>query len=111
MVRAGWRLVREASRVLLEAAPAGLDVGTVGEALAQHPNVVNVHDFHVWEITSGMPALSAHVLVRPGGDCHGVRRQLERELQERFEIEHTTLQVDHVSEGQTPIQVGAGSTP
>ena len=61
--------------------------------------MANVHDLHVWEITSGFPALSAHVLVRPGDDCHAVRRDLEQLLARRFGIEHTTLQVDHVAGG------------
>jgi cobalt-zinc-cadmium efflux system protein len=97
MVRAGYGLVRDATRVLLEAAPAGMNASQVAQTLSQHPLVVDVHDFHLWEITSGMPALSAHVLVRPGEDCHAVRRQLERTLDQRFGISHSTLQVDHPS--------------
>lgn len=95
MLRTGWRLVREAGAVLLEAAPEGLDADRVVGAMRSHYRVVNVHDFHLWEITSGMPALSAHVLVAPGEDCHEVRRQLEHTLQHDFQIGHTTLQVDH----------------
>jgi cobalt-zinc-cadmium efflux system protein len=57
-----------------------------------------VHDLHVWEIGSGFPSLSAHVLVHEGDDCHAVRRELERLLDARFGIEHTTLQVDHERE-------------
>lgn len=95
MVRTGWNLVREAGAVLLEAAPQDLDADRVAAALRSHPRVVNVHDFHLWEITSGMPALSAHVLVAPGEDCHEVRRELEHALQHDFEVAHTTLQVDH----------------
>jgi cobalt-zinc-cadmium efflux system protein len=74
MLRAAYGLLRDAGRVLMEAAPAGMSADSVGESLARHPQVVNVHDFHLWEITSGMPALSAHVLVRPGEDCHAIRR-------------------------------------
>jgi cobalt-zinc-cadmium efflux system protein len=59
------------------------------------PGVTEVHDLHVWEVTSGFPALSAHVLVGPDDDCHGARMALEAVLHDRFEIEHTTLQVDH----------------
>jgi cobalt-zinc-cadmium efflux system protein len=65
--------------------------------MAAFPGVVEVHDLHIWEITSGFPALSAHVLVEPGGDCHGVRRALGELLRDRFAIEHTTLQVDHAA--------------
>ena len=95
MFRGGYGLIREAVLVLLEAAPAGMDPEEMVSALSGHPLVVDVHDFHVWEITSGMPALSAHVLVEPGEDCHAVRRELERRLAERFHVTHTTLQVDH----------------
>jgi cobalt-zinc-cadmium efflux system protein len=95
MLRSAWGLLRASGRVLLEAAPEGLDVGVIGHALAGHAHVENVHDLHVWEISSGFPSLSAHVLVHAGDDCHGIRRELEQLLRERFGIEHTTLQVDH----------------
>jgi cobalt-zinc-cadmium efflux system protein len=111
MARAGWGLVRDASRVLLEAAPAGLAADEVGTVLAHHTDVVDVHDFHVWEITSGLPALSAHVLVQPGADCHAIRRELEEEIRTRFGIDHTTLQVDHVSEPPGLIQISGGTPP
>ena len=106
MARAAYGLLRDAGRVLLEAAPQGVRPTDVAEAMAAHASVENVHDLHVWEITSGFPALSAHVLVRPGDDCHAVRRDLERLLDERYGIEHTTLQVDHVAR-QGPIRIGA----
>jgi len=95
MTRSGYRLVATSTRMFLEAAPAGLDPQEIGLALAAQPAIVEVHDLHVWEVTSGFPALSAHVLVDPDGDCHGARRQLTALLAERFGIEHTTLQVDH----------------
>ncbi len=95
MAISGWRLVRASTRVFLEAAPAGLDPQEVGMTMAASPHVVEVHDLHVWEITSGFPSLSAHVLVREGCDCHEHRRRLEMLLRERFGIVHTTLQVDH----------------
>jgi cobalt-zinc-cadmium efflux system protein len=108
MVRAGYELVRDATRVLLEAAPRGMSAAEVASTLAAHPLVVNIHDFHLWEITSGFPALSAHVLVRAGEDCHAVRRQLERDLEQRFGISHTTLQLDHPSPAEAShlLQVG-----
>jgi class 3 adenylate cyclase len=67
----------------------------VAEAIGAVDEVVEVHDLHVWTITSGFPSLAAHVLVGPEADCHEARRQIERLLEERFEIDHTTLQVDH----------------
>jgi cobalt-zinc-cadmium efflux system protein len=95
MLLAAWPLLRASARVLLEAAPEGLDPDDVGAALRAHPGVTDVHDLHVWEIGSGFPALSAHVLVERGGDCHRIRRELEVVLEERFGLDHTTLQVDH----------------
>jgi cobalt-zinc-cadmium efflux system protein len=95
MLRSGLPLVAEASRVLLEGAPRGIAPREVGEAMAAHPGVDEVHDLHVWEVTSGFPALSAHVLVPAGDDCHQRRRELEALLHDRFGIAHSTLQVEH----------------
>jgi cobalt-zinc-cadmium efflux system protein len=95
MLRAAYGLLGASGRVFLEAAPAGLDVQAIGQAMVALPSVREVHDLHVWEVTSGFPALSAHVLVGERDDCHQVRRALERLLSERYEIEHTTLQVQH----------------
>jgi cobalt-zinc-cadmium efflux system protein len=72
-----------------------MDAEEIGRAIATQAGVVEVHDLHVWEITSGFPSLSAHVLVHEGDDCHGIRRTIEQMLEERFAITHTTLQVDH----------------
>jgi cobalt-zinc-cadmium efflux system protein len=95
MLRSAWNLLRTSGRILLEIAPEGVDVDDIGAALAAHPGVVQVHDLHVWELASDFTALSAHVLVEPEGDCHGVRRALEAVVRDRFGIRHTTLQVDH----------------
>jgi cobalt-zinc-cadmium efflux system protein len=97
MLRAGWSLVRDSGRIFLEAAPAGIDPDAVASTLAADPDVVEVHDLHVWTVTSGFPALAAHILVSPDTDCHGARRRLEQLLAERFGLRHTTLQVDHVA--------------
>jgi cobalt-zinc-cadmium efflux system protein len=105
MLRSGWRLLRDAGRVLLEGAPEGVDPHAVGNALAAQPGVVEVHDLHVWEVTSGFPALAAHVLVQPGDDCHAVRRTLQTMVGERFGIEHVTLQVDHAPAGDRLLDI------
>ena len=95
MLRAAYGLLKASGRVFLEAAPHGVDVAAIGHALVAEPGIVEVHDLHVWEVTSGFPALSAHVLVELDADCHAARQRLSALLAERFEIEHTTLQVDH----------------
>jgi cobalt-zinc-cadmium efflux system protein len=105
MVRSGWALLRDAGRVLLEGAPEGVDPDAIGRALAREGGVVEVHDLHVWEVTSGFIALAAHVLVRPGDDCHAVRRRLQAMVAERFGIEHVTLQVDHAPAGDRLLDI------
>ena len=95
MLRAAYGLLKASGRVFLEAAPRGVDPDAIGRALVAEPGVSEVHDLHVWEITSGFPALSAHVLVGAENNCHAARRRLEALLHDQFEIEHTTLQVDH----------------
>jgi len=95
MLRAAFFLLRDSGRVFLEAAPEGLDPQEIGRAMVGGEGILEVHDLHVWEVTSGFPALSAHVLVPRDVDCHAARRDLEALLHERFDIEHTTLQVDH----------------
>ena len=99
MLHAGYGLIRDSGRIFLEAAPAGLSPAAVGAAMAARPQVCEVHDLHIWEITSGLPAASAHVLVAPGSDCHAVRADLEAFLSGQYGITHATLQVDHASSG------------
>jgi cobalt-zinc-cadmium efflux system protein len=90
-----WGVLRDSTAILMEQAPSGVDADAVAQAITDVPGVTSVHDLHVWTITSGFDALSAHVLVGRGQDCHGLRREIERVLEARFEITHTTLQVDH----------------
>jgi len=95
ILASSWGVLRDSVSVLLEASPRGLDASKVGEAMISVAGVEQVHDLHVWEVTSGFPALAAHVLVGREDDCHAVRREVESMLHERFGLNHTTLQVDH----------------
>jgi len=98
MIRSGYVLQRKSIRVLLESAPEATTVSDVGWAMARTPQVSEVHDLHLWELTPGTPILTAHVLVAKGADCHAIRRSLEQVLREKYRIAHTTLQVDHAQE-------------
>jgi len=98
MVLTAWPLLRASGEILLEASPEGLDPAEIGAALRGFPGVTDVHDLHVWEISSGFPALSAHVLVGRDEDCHGIRRDLEALLGRQYGIDHTTLQVEHTAD-------------
>jgi cobalt-zinc-cadmium efflux system protein len=100
MLWAAYGLLRDSGRILLEAAPEGMDVTEIRLAIAGHAHVDSLHDLHVWQVSTGFPALSAHVLVHPGDDCHAIRRELEQMLEERFGIDHTTLQVDHARQSE-----------
>jgi cobalt-zinc-cadmium efflux system protein len=104
MTRSGLALVKASGRIFMEAAPKDLDPQAIGRALVAQPEVIEVHDLHVWEITSGFPALSAHVLVGGESDCHAARREMEAMLHERFALDHTTLQVDHTGGDLLDIQ-------
>jgi cobalt-zinc-cadmium efflux system protein len=97
ILASSWSILRDSVHILLEGAPRGTDMRALGRRMAEVPGVVEVHDLHVWTITSGFPALSAHVLVQRGDDCHARRRELEDLLRREYGIEHTTLQVDHVA--------------
>jgi cobalt-zinc-cadmium efflux system protein len=88
-----WRLLREPFNVLMETAPEGIDVQEVARAMCGVSGVREVHDLHVWTVTSGFPALAAHIRSDPNDDADEVRERLEAVLQERFGLEHTTLQV------------------
>jgi cobalt-zinc-cadmium efflux system protein len=98
VLASSWSIVRDSVTVLLEATPAGIDAEAVGSTLVRVPGVQEVHDLHIWTITSGFPALSAHVLVGQSEDCHARRRDLEALLASEYGISHTTLQVDHVGD-------------
>lgn len=95
LVLAGaWRVLRESVAVLLEATPEGIDGDMVGRRMAEVEGVHDVHDLHIWTITSGFPALAAHVTADPGRDCSELRRVIAAMLAREFGITHTTLQVE-----------------
>ena len=105
MLRASYTLIRASVRVMMEAAPEGVDPDQIGQALAAQAGVAEVHDLHIWEVTSGFPAISAHIVVDPGHDCHEVRRALSALLRDRFALAHSTLQVEHARAPQPPMQI------
>jgi len=95
IVLSAWGVLRDSTAILMEQTPSRLDADAVAQAIVAVPGVTSVHDLHVWTITSGFDALSAHVLVGRGDDCHARRRDVEQMLASTFGITHTTLQVDH----------------
>ncbi len=94
IVPRAWRLAASAVRILIQAAPAGFDVGRLQTDLAAVPGVVDVHDLHVWTLTSDMDVASAHLMVAVGTDPHGVLDQARDVLREHYDIAHATLQVE-----------------
>jgi cobalt-zinc-cadmium efflux system protein len=98
ILASSWKLLKDSTNILLEATPSNLDATEVGRKMASADGIAEVHDLHIWTITSGFPALSAHVLVGHREDCHARRRELEELLAHEYGISHTTLQVDHVGD-------------
>ncbi|HEX5579990.1 MAG TPA: cation diffusion facilitator family transporter [Gemmatimonadaceae bacterium] len=95
VVLSSWNLLRETVSVLMESVPAHIDIDDVRDEIAGFPSVAAVHDLHVWSITSGMVALSAHVRVTEELHCNAVLAGLRARLRERFGIDHVTIQVEH----------------
>lgn len=94
VLRSAWALLRETVDVLLEAAPAHLDVDELRAALLAEPGVASLHDLHVWTITSGMVSLSCHVHCAADAEGHAVLVRLQALLRQRFGIHHATLQIE-----------------
>jgi len=94
VLASSWRLIKEPFDVLMEAAPADVDVEGLGAAVCGIEGVRSVHDLHVWTVTAGFGAIAAHVVVAGDSDRDLIRRRLELLLAERFGIEHTTLQME-----------------
>ena len=94
IVVASLRVLRDAVRVLLEEAPPGIDPATIGPRIANVPGVCDVHDLHIWQITDGFPALSAHVVIDPGVDPHRTLHEVQKAIASCCDIEHTTIQID-----------------
>jgi cobalt-zinc-cadmium efflux system protein len=107
-IRSSWSLLRDSGRIFMEGSPVGIDPDEVARTIAADAEVVEVHDLHIWTVTSGFPALAAHVLVSPATDCHNARRRLQKVLQERYHLDHVTLQVDHVAQRSQPVELQRG---
>lgn len=108
MLRSAYRLLRDSGRIFMEASPKGLDPATIGHQLAGHPGVVEIHDLHLWEVSSGFPSLSAHVTVDRDTDCHRTRFELADLLEREYGIDHSTLQVEHQPETLLKIEPSTG---
>ena len=89
-----YRLARHAVRILIEAAPSDVDLRRLSVDLSGLPGVVDVHDVHVWTLTSGMEAASAHLMVKAGTDNHAVLDQAQERLREEYGVGHATLQIE-----------------
>ena len=103
MLWSAWRLLRDSGRILLEAAPKGIDLAEVRAHLLQTVHVTDVHDLHVWAVTSSLPALSAHVVIDDSCFTDGHAPQLLDQLQDclvgHFAVEHCTFQFEPAGHG------------
>jgi cobalt-zinc-cadmium efflux system protein len=103
MIASSWSLIGSAVAILLERAPSGLDPHRIGRALCAVEGVKDVHDLHVWTITTGFDALSVHIVATAGTETHALLHRLEDVLREQFGLTHTTIQVD--TDHATPLQI------
>jgi cobalt-zinc-cadmium efflux system protein len=94
LVGSALRLTRESVDILLEGAPAHLDLVEVAERVRAVPGVARIHDLHIWTVGSGFPAMSAHVDLKPGADPEAVRRAVHRLLHQEYAVAHTTIQTE-----------------
>ncbi|BBD37124.1 cation transporter [Aminobacter sp. Y103A] len=92
-----WVLLKACINILLEGVPPGMELAEVELAISTVPGVASVHDLHLWAITQSKASLTAHVVLEEGGDAETVRRAVEVRLQEKFDLHHTTLQMERVS--------------
>ncbi|WP_407836223.1 cation diffusion facilitator family transporter [Streptomyces sp. DSM 116496] len=98
-----WKLMRQALRIIMEVAPPEVDVEAAERDLAAIPGVQQVHDLHIWTITSGMEAASAHVVIKDGADWHAVLDQSRLILAERYGVTHPTIQVEPADHTEEPV--------
>lgn len=96
IVVSSLRLLHEATSILMESAPSGIEIGRVRTSLLALPGICAVHDLHVWSITANIPALSAHLVIAESGgvDNHKLLQDAHVMLEDRFRILHTTLQIE-----------------
>lgn len=95
-------LLRDAVVVLMEATPPGLSLPAVRERILAVPGVIGVHDLHAWQITAGLPMLTAHVIAADGTDHHRILHEVDAALAEDFDLDHSTLQIEHPSRPTEP---------
>ncbi len=94
IIYGAWKLLSECFNILLEGVPAGLSLDEIRQSIKNHENVEDLHDLHVWTVTSGVPSLSAHVVIKETANSAQVLKELENLLREKFKIEHVTLQLE-----------------
>lgn len=105
VIYSSWSLLKDATGVLMESAPSHINVDEVRDAMAGIRGVIEVHDLHVWTITSGMESLSAHVVVEDGCyDCD-VLTEIRSTLHDRFGIDHMTVQMETEAFEELPTRV------
>ncbi|MGN7402840.1 cation diffusion facilitator family transporter [Cytobacillus praedii] len=95
----GWRVMKESLHILMEGTPANLEMDKVKSSLLKIPGVKEVHDMHIWSITSGMPMLSCHMVIEGEGVHDTILHRAQTILHDDFEIEHSTIQIEKIEHG------------
>jgi len=95
-------LLRDAMAVLMEATPPGLSLPAVRARILSVPGVIGVHDLHAWQITAGLPMLTAHVIAAEDADHHKILAEVDAALEAEFDLDHSTIQIEHPSRPTEP---------
>ncbi len=102
VIYSSWELVKQAISILMESTPAHLDYDAIRDAILSAEGVGDVHDLHIWTITSGMDSLSAHVVLSAGSDSYATLARVRATLHDQFSIDHITVQIDPAGQRQCP---------
>jgi cobalt-zinc-cadmium efflux system protein len=105
ILRSAWGVIKNTVHILMEGTPVTINQEEVKATLTEIPGVLDVHDLHIWTITSGLDSLSCHLLITDGADSQIILQRAIRELEEQFKIQHTTTQIETSAIQHTELKV------
>lgn len=105
ILKSAWGIIKHSVHILMEGTPITIDQEKVKEALTEIDGVINIHDLHIWTITSGLDSLSCHILIEDNKDSQEILQQAISKINEKFHIEHTTIQIETSSIAHNELKI------